>query len=127
MRTLKRNKRCMWYALYLDREEIKKNGKRTGTYKVIYSPPQPIWENISAARGMADIEMFGTDLKYDKAFVTEDVDCPVDENSVMWIDREPIIAADGTTDTPWDYIVVRVAESINSKAYAVQRVSVSKT
>ncbi len=127
MRTLKRNKRGMWYALYLDREEIKKNGKRTGTYQVIYSPPQPICENISAARGSADVEMFGTDLKYDKAFVTADVKCPIDENSVMWIDREPVISAEGTTETPWDYKVVRVAESINSKAYAVQKVSVSKT
>ena len=126
MRTLKRNKRRMWYALYLDREEIKKNGKRTGTYKVIYSPPQPIEANVSAARGTADVEMFGTDLKYDKAFVTDDLDCPIDENSVMWIDSEPLIDANGYTDTPWDYVIVRVAESINSKAYAAQKVSVSK-
>ena len=126
MRTLKRNKRCMWYALYLDREEIKKNGKHTGTYKVAYSTPKPIQENISSARGSADVEMFGTDLKYDKAFITADMKCPIDENSVMWIDCEPLIEADGTTDTPWDYVVVRVAKSINSIAYAVRKVSVSK-
>lgn len=126
MRTLRRNKRRMWYALYLDREEIKKNGRRTGTYKVVYSPPQLIEANVSAARGTADVEMFGTDLKYDKAFVMDDVKCPIDENSVMWIDTEPLINADGNTETPWDYVIVRVAESINSKAYAVKKVSVSK-
>ena len=126
MRTLKRNKRKMWYALYLDRKEIEKNGRKTGTYKVIYSPPQPIEANVSAARGTADVEMFGTDLKYDKAFVTDDVKCPIDENSVMWIDTEPLIDANGDTKTPWDYVIVRVAKSINSKAYAAQKVSVSK-
>lgn len=125
MRTLRRNKRHMWYALYLDREEIKKNGRRTGAYKVAYSPPQPIEANVSAARGTADVEMFGTDLKYDKAFITDDVKCPINENSVMWIDTEPLINADGNTDTPWDYVIVRVAESINSKAYAAKKVSVS--
>jgi hypothetical protein len=56
----------------------------------------------------------------------DDVKCPIDENSVMWIDTEPLIDADGNTETPWDYVIVRVAESINSKAYAVKKVSVSK-
>lgn len=126
MRTLRRNKRRMWYALYLGREEVLKNGKHTGTYKVLYSDPHEMWENVSAARGSADAEMFGIDLKYDKAFITNNTNCPIDEKSVMWIDTEPNINDDGTTDTPWDYVVVRVAESINSKAYAVQRVSVSK-
>lgn len=125
MRTLNRNKKCVWYALYSDREEIMKNGRHTGKYRVVYTQPQKLYANISGARGTADIEMFGTDLRYDRVFVT-DSKCPISETSVMWIDTEPVINNDGTTDTPWDYIVVRAAESINTKAYAVQKVSVSK-
>ena len=50
---------------------------------------------------------------------------PIDEYSVLWIDKLPQLNEDGTTDTPHDYIVQRVARGLNSISIAVRKVSVS--
>lgn len=50
---------------------------------------------------------------------------PITASSVFWIDTPPEIAADGTTDTPHDYIVKQIATSLNSVSIAVSKVSVA--
>ena len=55
--------------------------------------------------------------------VTDDLLCPIDENTVLFIDKEPGYTEDGTP--LYDYIVKRVARSLNSISYAVSKVSVS--
>jgi hypothetical protein len=55
-----------------------------------------------------------------------DIDAPpIDEYSVLWIDKLPQLNEDGTTDTPYDYIIQRVAKSLNSISIAVSKVTVS--
>ena len=49
---------------------------------------------------------------------------PITVSSVFWIDTLPEIAEDGTTRTPYDYIVKKVAPSLNSVSIAVSKVSV---
>ena len=71
--------------------------------------------NVSASRGVASEEMFGISTNYTKVLVTDDVNCPIDEHSILWIDK-PVTG-------PHDYVVVRVAKSLNSIAYAVLEVS----
>lgn len=50
---------------------------------------------------------------------------PITVSSVFWIDTLPEISEDGTTQTPYDYIVKKVAPSLNSVSIAVSKVSVA--
>lgn len=124
MRSLNRNKTDFWYANYHGKEEILKNGKRTGQYKVLYSNPVKISENISAARGSLDNELFGIQTDYDRTITSCNRDFDISESSVLWIEKTPEVAYDGSTDTPCDYVVVKVARSINSVTVAIRKVSV---
>ena len=124
MRSLNRNKMDFWYANYQGKEEILKNGKRTGQYKVLYYNPVKISENLSAARGSLDNELFGIQTDYDRTITSCNRDFDISESSVLWIEKTPEVASDGSTDTPWDYVVVKVARSINSVTVAIRKVSV---
>ena len=55
--------------------------------------------------------------------VTDDLTCPIDENSVLFVDKLPEYSEDGTP--LYDYVVKRVAKSLNAIAYAIQKVNVS--
>jgi hypothetical protein len=50
---------------------------------------------------------------------------PITSSSVFWIDTLPEIKEDGSTDTPYDYIVKQVAPSLNSVSIAVSKVNVT--
>ncbi|MGM9924237.1 MAG: hypothetical protein ACI4EU_08395 [Butyrivibrio sp.] len=126
MKCLKKNMRQFWYALFEKAEETKDaNGNYSGLYKSVYTLPRLMSANISAARGTTNEQIFGVDISYDKTISTADMNCPISETSVLWIDNAPVINSDGTTDTPWDYIVSSVAKSLNSVTYAVKKVDVS--
>jgi len=124
MRTLKRNHRKFWYCLYQDAEEVyDEYGNATGQYLPVYAQAQEMYANISPASGYAQTEQFGNLDSYDKVIVTDWMDCPIDENSVLFIDKNP--EHDISTDTPlYDYTVRRVAKSLNSISIAVQKVNV---
>lgn len=123
MKLLERNKSIFWYLLY-DRKEpiVDEYGNETGEERVVYKNATSAKANISAATGSAQIEQFGNFAGYDKAIVTDDRTCPIDENTVLFIDKEPEYA-DGKP--LYDYIVKRVAKSPNYISYAVSKVEVS--
>lgn len=124
MKTLKRNQTPFWYLLYDRKEPIKDEyGNESGETKVVYQAAVATRANISAATGSAQVEQFGNYAGYDKVIVTDDLSCPIDENTVLFIDKEPEYDEDGTP--LYDYIVKRVARSLNSVSYAVSKVSVS--
>lgn len=124
MKTLKRNQTPFWYLLYDRKEPIKDEyGNESGETKVVYQAAVAAQANISAATGSAQVEQFGNYAGYDKVIVTDDLSCPIDENTVLFIDKEPEYDEDGTP--LYDYIVKRVARSLNSVSYAVSKVSVS--
>lgn len=124
MKILERNKVALWYQLY-DRKEIVEDeyGNETGGSKPIYKPAVKLRANVSSATGTAQMEQFGNFAGYDKVIVTDDLTCPIDENSVLFIDKLPEYSDDGTP--LYDYVVKRVAKSLNAIAYAVQKVTVS--
>ena len=125
MRTLKRNQRKFWYCTDTgDREEIYDEwGNATGEYIPVYSEANEMYANVSPASGYAQTEQFGNLENYDKVIVTDWMDCPIDENSVLFIDKEP--EYDKPNDIPlYDYTVRRVAKSLNSISIAVQKVNV---
>nr|DAZ23218.1 MAG TPA: hypothetical protein [Caudoviricetes sp.]DAZ57952.1 MAG TPA: hypothetical protein [Caudoviricetes sp.] len=124
MKTMERNKVPFWYLLYDRKEAVKdEDGNETGDYRVVYKEAVFQRENISAATGSAQVEQFGNFISYDKVIVTDDLCCPIDENTVLFIDKEPEYDEDG--NPLYDYIVKRVAKSLNSISYAVSKVNVS--
>lgn len=123
MRTMRINKSPFYYCLYSDTElTYDEYGNENGT-RVIYDAPVKMNANISQATGQSNTEQFGNLENYDKVIVTDDLECPIDENSVLFIDKEPEYSLDG--DPMYDYTVRRVAKSINSVSIAVRKVNVS--
>lgn len=118
MRCCSRNKQTLYYALYeKSTERVDEYGNATGEPIKTYSAPIEARMNISPARGTADVEMFGINSNYTKTIVTDDINCPISETSILWIDREP-------TES-YNYVVTQVAKSLNSITYAIKEVSVS--
>lgn len=124
MKVMERNKRTFWYCLY-DRKEpiVDKDGNETGEEQIVYKPAQSLRANISAASGSSQVEQFGNLAGYDKVIVLDDTSCPIDENTVLFIDKEPEYDEDGKP--LYDYMVKRVAKSLNSVSIAATKVSVS--
>lgn len=124
MRTLRRNQISFYYLLYNGMTPVRdEDGNETGEETVSYQAAVPMRANVSAATGSAQVEQFGSFAGYDRVIVTDDLTCPIDENTVLFLDKEPEYDADGKP--LYDYLVRRVARSLNSISYAVSRVSVS--
>lgn len=115
MLSLSRNQQTIYYALYQTTDEVQSDGLYTGEWSEGYADPVAIEASVSAARGSADIELFGISDSYTKTVIVDDTDCPIDEASLLWIDADP-------ATEPHDYEVVRVAKSLNHITYAVQKV-----
>lgn len=125
MRCLRRNKSKFFYAMYKEKTPLEDDyGNETGEYEIIYEKPVELKGNISAARGETITCQFGEDVSYDRVIVLEDPNSPIDEFSVLWIDKKPEIDSNGGTKTPHDYVVRNVARSINSVSIAVSKVNV---
>lgn len=124
MKCLHRNKRKFFYALFREKIAIKDEyGNDSGEYKVVYDSPIEMSANVSAATGEAQVEQFGNSLLYDKVIITDDTNCPIDEHSVLCIDTPPSYDKDG--NLIYDYIVKKVAKSLNTVSFAVSKVEVS--
>lgn len=123
MRIMERNKQSFWYLLFDHTELIvDEYGNEAGTLSV-YAEAEGMRANVSAATGASQVEQFGNLAGYDKVIVTDDMTCPIDENSVLFLDKEPECSEDGRP--LYDYMVKRVAKSLNSISIAVMKVSVS--
>ena len=118
MQTLGINTQKVWYAMYSGYTDITEDGFKTGDKDVIYHDPVSMWANVSPQHGMVYYEPFWGNLDYDRTMVTADMDCPIDEHTVLWVGCEPSASA------PYNYIVQGVAESLNSITYALKEVSV---
>lgn len=128
------NKQRFFYALYTGREELKDEyGNKSGEYKLLYSNPVEYFANISAARGETQSNQFGENIVYDKSIILDKGAVDLDEYSILWIDSEPeldangalVLNEDGTVKTPHDYIVKKVAMSLHSVLLAISKVTVS--
>lgn len=124
MRLAERYKSRFWYLLYDGKESIRdEDGNETGETRPLYKEAIPMRANVSAAAGSAQIEQFGSLQNYDKVILTDDIKCPIDETTVLFIDKDPEYDKDGAPR--YDYIVKRVAKSRNLISIAVSKVDVS--
>lgn len=124
MKLMKRNLQPVYYCLYVDHVPLlDENGYETGEYTVGYEEPAELICSVSPAKGYAQMELFGNLESYDKVLITDDLTCPINENTVLFVDEEPSFREDGTPK--YDYIVRRVAKSLNTISYAISKVDVS--
>lgn len=118
MRDLEKNKRTIYAMNYVGVEEVKDNdGNYTGENKVTYSKRYPIRTNISGARGQSLVEVFGTDISYDKTFTLKKElfdSLKINENTVFFVDTK--------SKEKYDYVVVKIADTINTVVIAIKKV-----
>ena len=133
MRCLARNKTTFFYALHDGQTEIKDDyGNATGQYIISYTDPVQMCGNISAAQGEIQSRQFGESETYDKVIILDNPNTPINEYSILWVDSLPELTENGhlvlndksEVKTPHDYIVKKVARSLNSVSIAISKVNV---
>lgn len=120
MKQLQRNKHRFYYAKYLSDAEVTSTmtigGEEYETYggetHVSYTDPVECYGNISVPTGFANVERFGSIVSYDINITLEDPNTPINEQTILWVDKEPYDSAGNVTD--YNYLVRRVARSLNS-------------
>lgn len=128
MRNLKRNQTSITYLNYVkDDDVLDEEGFKTGEKKVVYTRAQEIKAHVSGAKGSSMVEVFGTDISYDKTVLIDKADfvkAKINENSVFFIDT----AVKYEDSVPlYDYRVKRIAETINQVLIAVEKVSANES
>ena len=123
MRLMKRNQTAIYYCLYKGKEPLlDEDGNETSEYRILYERPVKLMCSVSHATGDAQVNMFGNLDSYDKVLITNDMSCPIDENTVLFVDSKPGYRQGKPA---FDYTVKRVAKSLNTISYAVSKVKVS--
>ena len=119
MRRQKRNQQNLYYALFVEKTPIvDKHGNQSGEWNTVYSDPIAFKANVSPAKGESESAVFGKNLDYDKSIVPDRTDIHIDESSVLWVDSLD-------ASKPHDYVVVRIAKSLNELVVAIKKVNVS--
>lgn len=120
MRNLKKNTRRLWYSNYSgDIPILDENGDETGDYDSGYSAPVSFYATLSASKGNAYADVFGTNLDYSRTLSTVEI-LPIKEESLIW-SSEPVINADGTVDEESaDYTVAGIADGLNGLVVALK-------
>lgn len=127
MKTLKLNQQSFWYAMYTNETKPiqDKDGNFTGEYVPVYSKPKIGMGNISDGKGNITINPFGINEDYDRVIIPDNKASEIDEYSILWLDCVPVIDTKGNVITSHNYIVTKVANSLNSKTIAVKKVEVN--
>ena len=111
MRLLSRNKQNVWFASPVDIvAKTDANGFRTGEKVNVYS--KPVCERMSLAissgannlgsQGMAELEPYGLVTGYTHRAVTENMNCTMNEESIIWLDDLDPSLWSNYTDKQWE-------------------------
>ena len=132
-----RNDTDFWFCQYdpsIRHIVVDENGNETGEIVPHYGEATPFWANVSPAAGAAQFEQFGNMGNYDRVIVTRDMECPINENSVLFLEKEPeyteLETEDGSGGTvtyllpKYDYLVKNVAKGLDAIAIAIRKVDV---
>lgn len=126
MRNLARNKSPLSFCNYKGEEAyVDEHGFKTGEKIIAYYPLVKIKAHVSGAKGSSYIEIFGTDVSYDKTILltkAEFVRYGITENTVFFIDIYPKYEDQAKKKPLYDYRVKRIAETINEVVIAVEKV-----
>lgn len=120
MHCCERNKRVLWYALNNGTVAVTDEyGLKTGEYAVQYSEPVKVRMNIAPATGRSSLMAFGLQTPYSHLAITEDINCPMKEDSVVWYGIDPY---DNGASVPANYRVIGVAKGLDTIMYALKAV-----
>lgn len=124
---------------------LDEDGNETGEPIPHYEEAVAFFANVSPAGGLAQEETFGKLDAYDRVLVSHDTACPIEESTVLFLDKEPeyttvqtheivegnALFADDEIEPveyripTFDYVVKRVAKSKNEIQILVSKVTVS--
>ena len=134
MHVLERNKEYLWYANPAGVEYVTDgNGYKTGERTITYEAPQKVKMSMAissgannlGSQGMAELERYGIVTGYTHRAVTDDMNCPMQEESLVWYRLEPVKTINGeTVNVPHNFKVVRKARSLNHLIYYLKEVDV---
>lgn len=142
MRTLRKNKQRMYYALQKPEKvpiyELDADGNivyieidgvqvpvETGEKKTAWDVPVQFFGNIAmSSSGEAEAQEFGLSLsEYSAVLITERGSLPITETSLIWFETAPEMNADGTANNfTADYRIVAVKPSLSFTKYLLQKV-----
>ena len=138
MRLLSRNKKRIWYANPTGCEyTVDANGLKNGDKDITYAEPVKLKMSMAissgannlGSQGIANVEPYGITTGYTHRAVTEDLSCPMAEESRVWygIDPYKTVVVDGEEtqeEVPHNFEVVRKAKSLNHLIYYLKEVDV---
>lgn len=121
MRLLEKNKKTIYYCLYLGQETLlDSNGFETGEKAIKYSAPVEYKAHVSANKGLAKIDDQGVVTYYDNVILLDEPITGLNENTVFFVNKSPAFSAIGIP--LYDYRVEKIAETVNQIAVAIQKV-----
>lgn len=124
MRLMQRNKQTFWYQTYQGEKAIlDDDGLDTGKTESSYGDPVQCAGVISVASGWSEQQVFGNVEAYDRVITLEGHSVPINEVSRIYI-KEPEIKDGAVTSQP-DFIVRRVADSLNFRFIAIGKVALN--
>lgn len=114
----------IWYAKFAGSDfEVDENGDFTGAKKPKYSAVSTYRGNLSPARGVAENDIFGSNLRYSKTLSVSKMTLGIDEQTIIW-DTEPVLDAKGEVDPKTaKYRVVGVAKGHYHIHYALRQMN----
>lgn len=128
MHVLGRNLQDVWYANPVGKTMVTdSNGLKTGTYTMNYGVPVKLRMSVATSsgannlgsQGMAELHAYGITTGYTHRFVTNDMQCPITEESIIWYKSTPGETYDAV---PHNFVVTRRSPSLNHVTYYVQEV-----
>lgn len=135
MHVLERNKQYLWFANPTGEEYVTDaNGFKTGERRITYTTPERVKMSMAissgannlGSQGMAELERYGVTTGYTARAVTDDMNCPMNEESLVWYHIQPAEEINGeTVEHPHNFKVVRKAQSLNHLIYYLKEVDVS--
>ena len=118
MRTVQRNKRTIYYALYDGvTEVVDSDGNYTGEQEISYGEVQTAKMNVSGGRGQAEIELFGVDNPFTRTAVTDDLETPFNTDTIFWFEADPLV-------DPHNYRCAGVSRTVNQVVLALAELDV---
>lgn len=115
-----RNTQTLFYAQYSDKIPIlDSDGYETGEYTVGYDNPVLLDANVVDKTSQIAREYFGNDIEY-KYVILTDRDCPIKEDTILWIDTENPLENEGVE---YNCLVSAIKKSLNYKVIAVKGVT----
>ena len=147
MHVLGRNKQELWYCnpngeSYVTNSDGLKTGQKNVTYdtpvKVKMSMALSSGANNLGSQGMAELQRYGITTGYTHRAVTDDMDCTMNEESLVWFRIEPTrtvtvtrvvngqtVEEEQTVNVPHNFKVVRKAISLNHIIFYLKEVDVA--